>query len=434
MILMIEMNIAYHYGNMIWKNSILTINSGVKDDKDSDKNYSKLARALANVSDDVRHPSINESQRKFMVSKDEKSILYSLMSITGVNADLTQEIIDNRPYNSFQDVLNKMDNMKYLKHAKMINLIKGGMFNEFNNDRKKVMVAYLKHRNPLKDKLTKANIDKMRHLIPEKYSEQLHAIEFDKLIRGKKSVLELSDSEIETVFYEKYYQLVKNSKYDYKNCGDILEYAKDGVKIDQKRFGKFVDDYTKEFIDWLKTDEALKTEQRARMMADWNDKCRGSLEQWEFEALNVYLNNHVLDVMPINQYYTIENYFDMPKEPIVTSENKGRNGRVYKNYKQSVIAGTVTESDNKKGLVTIVTQFGVVDVRVGKKRMAEYTKVIKNGKVVIDDNWFKRGNTVLFKGYRRENEFTVGYNNPSVMIVEDFNETDVKIRTNKYGE
>lgn len=431
MILMIEMNIAYRHGDIIWKNSILTINSGVKDDKDSSKNYSKLARALANVSEDVISPSINKSNRKFTISDDEKHILYSLTSINGINADLTQEIIDNRPYSSFKNFLEKSVNMGHVSHIKIINLIKGGAFDEFDKNRVKVMVEYMEYLNPPKNKLTATNVEKMRKLIPKKFDKQVFTIAFDKLIRGKKTYLELDDKQIEDIFMKNYYHLVKNSKYDYRGCGEAVDFDDNGIKIDTKRFSKFAKDYISDLIEWLNTNDGLRTEQKFRMVEEWNKRCKGSVEQWEFEALNVYLGKHILDVMPINDYYTISNYFDMPKEAIIESENVGRNGRVYKNYRQYYIAGTITESDNKKGLVTIVTQHGVVDVRVGKNRIADFIKVVKDGDQVIDDNWLKRGNTVIFKGYRRENEFQVGYNKPSVMKVKSFDSQNIIIKTKK---
>lgn len=79
-------------------------------------------------------------------------------------------------------------------------------------------------------------------------------------------------------------------------------------------------------------------------------------------------------------------------------------------YDLHLIAGTVIDKNKTKGLVTVLTPTGVVNVKVYKNQFAGYDKQIsepkpEGGKRVIEKSWFTRGNLLMFQGIRRENDF-----------------------------
>ena len=129
----------------------------------------------------------------------------------------------------------------------------------------------------------------------------------------------------------------------------------------------------------------------------------------------------------------------MPEEPEILRYNKGRGGKKWPVYKTYEIAGTVVDNDPTKGIVTLITQFGVVQVRVGKGRFQNYHRKIMVGegkdRTNIDDTWFKRGTILVCIGYRRFNDFYCNSRNSnyqhSVMKIIGKNKDTVLIQREK---
>ena len=62
------------------------------------------------------------------------SILYGLRSVKGLGENSIANIIENRPYTSIQDCLDKMDK-KHANKRVMFGLIKSGAFDFYNTNR-----------------------------------------------------------------------------------------------------------------------------------------------------------------------------------------------------------------------------------------------------------------------------------------------------------
>ena len=69
--------------------------------------------------------------------------IYGLKPISEINMTLAKEIIDNRPYSSIDDFYEKNVENGMLTDKKMVVLIKSGLFDEINKDRKKVMIDFV---------------------------------------------------------------------------------------------------------------------------------------------------------------------------------------------------------------------------------------------------------------------------------------------------
>ena len=153
-----EMNLAYKYPIIFWNCANLIVDSGTIegiDDKTSD--YNKIARAvnknkLAGIK--VSLIDINKSELSFTPDAETNTIHYGLGGLQGVGNEVAQTIIDNRPYNSIEDFMNKTKVNKTV----MVSLIKSGAFDQFGK-RKDIMKQYLYTTINPKKRLTMQNFN-----------------------------------------------------------------------------------------------------------------------------------------------------------------------------------------------------------------------------------------------------------------------------------
>ena len=73
----------------------------------------------------VLPPSVNRSQLVFSPLVSKKQILFGLSAIKGMGVEISEQIINNRPYDSFDSFLDKNKNSK-LTIASIVSLIKAG--------------------------------------------------------------------------------------------------------------------------------------------------------------------------------------------------------------------------------------------------------------------------------------------------------------------
>ena len=97
--------------------------------KNSSTDYGKIASAIGNMESsgiNFSLPDINKSEITFSPDIQNNRILYGLKGISKVGNAFIKNIIDNRPYTSIEDFLNKIA----IKKPQMISLIKAGTFDE----------------------------------------------------------------------------------------------------------------------------------------------------------------------------------------------------------------------------------------------------------------------------------------------------------------
>ena len=433
MILMVEMNIAYRFGSLYWKAANLNVESGILGDSESGTQYGKIAKAMENFKEDVLPPSVSRSDVGFVPDIETGKILYGLKAITGLNIDIAKQIVNNRPYADISDFYNKNVINGSITDKKMVILIKSGLFDEMNLDRRQVMIDFISLITPNKQKLTAVHIKKIREDIPKEFDTCLEVYDFRENIRKLKIHNEFMDE-----YIKKYTK--KASKLTTPTFPQDYYYDDDGnFIIELKVFEKLYKEETLPLMEWLKSDNALDIEARLRKREFWIEECLGSLSKWEMESINFYIGDHELDEYPLDQFFNISNFEDMPLEPEVEKYRTGKNGKKWPVYRTKVIAGTVVDTIPIKGIAVVITQFGVVQVRVGKGRFQHYHKkiMIDEGKkrVCIDDTWFKRGTKLLFVGYRRNNDFYCNANNSpyehSVMKINGVSNGEVAMQTQK---
>ena len=381
-------------------------------------NYGKIARGIASVQ---RHgvkvalPDINLALMDFAPDTKSNEIIYGLQAITGANPELCDKIIANRPYKSVEDFVQKIDPTL----VQMINLIKGGCFDALYAPlrRQAIMERYLdylvKSKVTKKDKLTMANYAKCEELglTKERFELPRRAIFFKKWEDAHEY---RSDERRYVVANEASKKFLRDFFLPNLVIGKDYNTTPDGYAVKKASFTRVYESMIAPLKEWIGTNEAIDLFYEAEIEFEKQkirDKyCEGSLSKWEMQALHYYYNDHELKNVN-TAYHSISKFEELPEQPVVLGTKMGRNGTEYPVFQLTNICGTVTNADNNKHIVTILTNFGeVVDIKFYKEQYNDYNKTISqvdaNGKKTVQDkSWFDRGNLLIVSGYRRENSF-----------------------------
>ena len=152
--------------------------------------------------------------------------------------------------------------------------------------------------------------------------------------------------------------------------------------------------------------------------ACFNEICEkyalGTIPRWNMQALSYYNAEHELE--HINEKkYGIVNFFTLPEEPEVYEwylrKIQGK-PKYFPKFKITRIAGTVLNADNNHYMITLLTKYGVVNVKMDKGHYAFYKKQISakldensDKKTRLEESWLKRGNLIVVAGMRRGDQF-----------------------------
>ncbi len=255
----------------------------------------------------VLPPHINKSNINFSVCDDK--ILFGLSAISGIGENMAQELIENRQSNgkfeNFDDLLNRIN----LTKAQVISLVKAGAIPTKN--KKQFLVKYLK--------------------------SLYTPLEF-KPVAKPPSYLELIN------------------KWD--------------MDIEQYRIGTKKYDYDKEAIlkafNELKRKEFDKSqEERLQKHIDSNSKYLENEQFWEFEALQIFINDNPFD----KAYQYMERQFeDVPLGD------------------KCAIVGVISQVQKKKdknkkqfAFINIYSSFGLVEGILWHTQLKEYEDIVKKG-------------------------------------------------------
>lgn len=397
--------------------------------------YGKIAKAISNAQQNgvqISAPSVNLAELDFIPDVETNSIVYSLKAVTGVNTDLANRIIANRPYKLLSEFIEKVQPTK----VQMINMIKAGCFDSIYEKygRRRVMERYVQYLSEQevskKEKLTMAQFDKLVEygMLPQKYDFARRAWKYskylDKNCADKPNRRYLLKDTMTLEFFNKYYrdELVFGKDYD-----DIP----DGYAVKTAAITRVTEKYMKDLKEWLGSEEACdafyKAEKKRAYDTVWNKYCLGTISKWEMQALHCYQHEHELAHVNTKKYNIVD-FDDLPEKPTPVATKVGKNGQEYPVYDLVRICGTVINADNNKHIVTLLTHNGkVVDLKLFSGAYIEYNKVIsyqdeKKVKHIVEGSWFDRGQLLLVSGVRRELSFLpktnwdAGYKYPVQLI------------------
>ena len=471
-----QLELITSYPKIYWETSVLQIEAGVVEveaaNEDSEArekmtNYGKLGGAIATLQKQgVKFdlPDINKAQKGFVANEESDSILYSLKAISSINIKTADIIIANRPYKSMKDFHDRLHLVKQevkLKDGKtqmkaliskeqMLNLIKAGCFDELepHKTRVELLEEYLRMEYPDKKSLTTGTLDQLikRGLIPDSYSDELRYYNFRnylregvkvedgvlphtlddeyKITKTKKWYLLDGEDEVDTqevvdIFFEMFPHLQEGKHWVYNTTGEGYSNA---IWVESGASGKgtFESYYklnTSRLTNFLRSPELLQAYNELLFTERKNSEIPGTLSSYEMETMCFYYHEHELALLN-RDYYNVCNFFELPEEPVVIDywERKDREtGDIIKipKFKINQICGTVLDRNTSKHIVTLLTEFGVVDCKYQKGQFSHYDKRLsmideETGKSkVVENSWFKRGNLLFVRGIRDGSQFRV---------------------------
>lgn len=438
-----EMNLAYHYPTIFWNCANLIVDSAgidendefvnliddfdpatenteeteeendddeemTKEEKEEIKkqnktvNYGKIASAIGKMMAlgiNVELPDINKSEFTFTPDLDTNSIIFGIKGINRINNDLAKAIIDNRPFNSLQDFLNRVKTNK----VSAINLIKSGCFDKLEKrPREEIMKDYIDQISDKKQKLTLQNMAMLirENCVPEEYKTEVHIYNFNKYLKNFKKDIYYMLDERAFNFYEKMFDM------------DLVSQDEQGnFRIRQNEWDKI---YKKQMIgikEELKANPAILNNLNQKLFdAMWNKYAEGTISKWEMDSVCFYYHAHELANIDRDRYL-IEDYTDLAEEPVIEKIWTTKDGKEIPIFKLTRICGTVIDKNKTKNIVTLLTNDGVVNLKIYRAQFSKYDKQISvkdevtGKKTIIERSWFKRGNKLMVVGIRRGDNF-----------------------------
>ena len=368
-------------------------------------------------------PLINEANFGFSPDENQNRIIFGFKAMNGIGDDVARLIVENRPYTSIEDFCTRLIDTKLVKNSQMVKLIKGGCFTELHNpDRRITMDWYLRNYvfKPC-DNLTMQQFNKMKELnfFPGALDLPLRMINFKNYVLDDEGLYKKHINEGKKIpkrgYHDGYYILDNNSQPFFKQHfteNSVVDIKGEYYIVSEKKFTKEVDSYIQPLKDWMAQPETLDAYNEKLFQELWAKHAEGSVPHWNMEALCYYDGEHELEHVN-EKMYGIVNFFDLPEEPEpyewYTRYINGEPKSIPK-YKISRIAGTVLNADNNHHLVTILTKYGAVNVKMNKGHYAFYNKTIsevgEDGKKKrLEESWLKRGNLIIVSGYRRDDQF-----------------------------
>lgn len=385
-ILIQEMFLAYKYGSIWWKTACLSENIG---------SAGTIAVAINNMDGLVINPDINLSDLMFKPLEEENKILFGLASIDGIGEEISRRIIENRPYNNIDDVIEKLLEPNNISLLNLFKLGKAGCFDRISGlDRRNTMIEIVRKTTPLKEKLTMSNLAKIINKVPVELAFEKDVYLF------KQTVLKKAKKDDGNYLLNMgLFDFVSKLEVDYDINGN------NELVINIKEFDKYFKKIGEKLKDWLNEEETLKIYNSSILNNIWATNFAKNPLSWEMETISFYSKGHELDMYNINDYYLISDFNKLSPEPIIDTTNRSK----YKIYKLFNIAGTVIDKNKGKKIIYVSTKDGVVQVKLSDHDFAKFDKKIVriNGKEkeILDDSWFKRGTLVVITGYRRGDDF-----------------------------
>ena len=415
--------IGTNWNPIYWDTACLVVNSGSLEEDDfeydEDENpvkkketgtdYAKVAKALGEIiaaGVKVSLVDINNSDYGFKPDVKNNQILFGMKALGYVGADVVDKIKEGRPYSSLKDFMARCK----LNKTAMVNLIKGGAFDELERDWAKqvnipprflAMAYYLYIASEPKKRLTLQNFNGLMEqgLLPKELDFHQRLFRFNKYLKAhKQRETYVIEDKGAADFYQEFFSLDLLSIYDGK------------AYIKQTTWDNIYKTSMDEARDYIKAhqEEMLKAYNTILFQQQWNKYASGNISSWEMEALCFYYHDHELKNIDTTKY-GIKDFFSLSPESEIDYFFK-RNGKQIPIYKLCRIAGTVIGKNDTRHLVSLLTTTGVVSVKFTREYYAMFNRQLseineEGKKKVKEKGWFTRGTKLLVTGYRRDDTF-----------------------------
>ena len=466
-----EMNLAYRWPTIFWNCACLITDSGGAEEEEEEaevvdiyepedftefeyedaedrktkkkkrrsNNYDKIATAIGKMRAEginVTPPDINTSQYTFYPDAEGNRILFGLRGLLNVGDEIISETIQNRPYTSPRDFIQRVNPKK----TSMISLIKAGAFDSMM-DRKMCMAWYLWEICDKKQRLTLQNMPSLMkyNLVPDTTEEFVLARRVYEFNRYLKAI-----TKTDTCAYKDMYTLDARA-IDFMqelSLDEIMETDNLAWFVKQKAWDKVYQKYMDIFRNWLSEnkDDVLKQLNTLIFKEEWDKYASGNISAWEMEVMCFYYHDH--ELAHLDQLkYGFADFNLLPEDPVV-DRTFYKGGKEINIFKLSKICGTCIAKDKTKGTVTLLTPTGVVTVKFRKEYFAMFDKQISElgadgKKHVQEKSWFNRGSMIVAQGIRSGDQFiTKKYASSGghqlYKITEVFPNGEIALQTERY--
>lgn len=419
-----EMNLYHFYPSVFWNTACLSISAAISSEEEIElindqmyeqleflddgiietkkkvntTNYDKIAIAIGEIQKkgiNVSLPDINISIDEFTPDAEHNKILYGLKGISNVSDYEIEEIINNRPFNNFNDFLNRTK----LNKTAVINLIKAGCFDNME-DRYNIMFNYIVSISNLKKTLNLRNFQALTkyNLLPKELELCKYTFIINKLLKEHKMNNYYIISEDLFPYFENLYG------------SDSLEFINEEQSftiINIKAWNDMYEIIMDEARNYIKANlnELLLKFNLILFDEQWKKYCLGSLSKWEMDSVSFYFSPHELSIVEYEKY-GLSHFSDLPSNPEPIKYYKH-----YPIYDIYQIAGTVLGKNKIKSTITLLDSDGsIISIKFRKEYFNFYDKQVSEiqsdgTKKVIEKSWFKRGSKIIVSGYRRDNDF-----------------------------
>lgn len=389
--------LATYFPVVYWNCAYLRVTSGLEEEAST--NYDKIAKAIGDMVNrgiEVKPVDINKSGYMFEPDEENNAILYGMKSLNGVGGEIISEIVQNRPYTSFEDFCERSN----ANRTATLSLIKGGAFDSFE-DRVEVMKKYISSVSEPKKRITLQNFKGLleNNLIPDELNFQKRLFIFNKALRAQKKVGDYYI--INYNFYDFYAEFFDT---------DLLEPVEGTLGIPCKTWQKLYTKGMKPAKTYFKDhqEEILESYNGLLFQEQWNKYAAGTISSWEMDSLGYYYHDH--ELARVNKtWYNIVPFNSLSPEPVVVKTFR-RNGRDFPIFELTSIAGTVIGKNNTKATINLLTEdSGVVTVKFSLDYFAKYNRRISEDEggvsKVKEQGWFQRGTMLIVHGFRRGDMF-----------------------------
>ena len=377
--------------------------------KNKTSDYAKLAKAIFDIQQEnvtIACPDINKSEVGYSVDANNNAILYGLKALDGIGDEVAKQIIELRPYSSFDDFLLKnvsFDVEKYPTRKKLdknalMSLIFSNSFNCLGETNSNLIIKYMSLLTKTLDKLDTRCLDELLKIgsLPLEYES------FIKMKAYMPKIKKFQDETNKKIWkIPKYgspeYSIIIQHIYDtYYSCieADEEEY----LFLTKKTANQIYKEKETAVKDWLdENQESLKYKLNlVRIKQEFAKWTKGrTVSDLAFKAMGFYPGKSWLDTAA--QKYGISEYLDLPRAENNIISYGTYKGEKYPIFKISQIPITVIEKDAKHKCVTGLTKGAVVTLKF-KTEVYDYYS-----------NYFERGEKLIVWGYRgnKDDTFTV---------------------------
>jgi DNA polymerase-3 subunit alpha len=287
----------------------------------------------------ITPPDINTSQYTFYPDVENNRILFGLRGLFGVGDDVIAATIENRPYTSPRDYVNKVKPKK----GAMISLIKAGAFDSMM-DRKMCMAWYLWENCDKKSRLTLQNMPSLMKygMLPDNTEQFITARRVYEFTRYLKAITKADKSA-----YKGMYTLDTRAINFLNELGleELMQTDNLAWFVEEKKWDKVYQKHMDVFRDWLRAnhDDILKQLNDIIFKEEWDKYAKGTVSAWEMEAMCFYYHEHELAHLDEEKYGFVD-FFDLQEDPIV-EKTFWKGSKQITMFKLSKLCGTCIAKD-----------------------------------------------------------------------------------------